>query len=94
MTAQKLIDEIIESEIWNCDDDDNEATATGNEKHSDPHEECHSQVDAARLWLSKNPGKGDCRRERSHVCDLGIDEIFQRIGRLKKKKTGGCQDDR
>jgi len=36
---QKLIDEIIESEIWNYDDDDNEATATGNEKHPDPQHE-------------------------------------------------------
>ena len=36
---QKLIDEIIESEIWNDDDDDddnNEATAIGNEKHPLP----------------------------------------------------------
>jgi len=92
--AKKLIDEIIESEIWNYDDDDNEATATGNEKHPNPHEECQSQVDAARQWQSKNPGKGDYSKERSHVCDLGIDEIFQEIERMKKKKTGGCQDDR
>jgi len=91
---QKLIDEIIESEIWNYDDDDddNEATATGNEKHPNPHEECQSQVDAARQWQSKNPGKGDYSKERSHVCDLGIDEIFQEIERMKKEKTEGSKD--
>lgn len=81
---QKLIDEIIESEIWNYDDDDNETTATGNEKYSDPHEECHNPIDAARLWQSQNPGKGDYSKERSHVCDLPIDEIFQGIERMKK----------
>lgn len=91
---QKLIDEIIESEIWNYDDDDNEATSTGNEKHPDPHEEYHSPVDAVLLWQSQNSGKGDYSKERSHVCDLPIDEIFQGIERMKKEKTGGLQDDR
>jgi hypothetical protein len=92
---QKLIDEIIESEIWNYDDDDNnEATATDDEKHHDQPGECHSPVDAVRLWQSQNPGKGDYSKERSSVCDLGIDEIFQGIERMKKEKTGGCQDDR
>ncbi|MDD2836427.1 MAG: hypothetical protein PHY05_09805 [Methanothrix sp.] len=70
---QKLIDEIIKSEIWNYDDDN----------------ECHNPVDAARLWQSQNPGKGDYSKERSHVCDLGIDEIFQGIKRMKKEKIGG-----
>jgi hypothetical protein len=90
---QKLIDEIIESEIWNYDDDDddNEATATGNEKHHDQHVECHSPVDAARLQQSQNPGKGDYSKERSHVCDLGIDEIVHGIERMKEQKTGGSK---
>jgi hypothetical protein len=65
---QKLIDEIIESEIWNYDDDDKEATATDNEKHNDPHGGCHSPVDAVRQWQSQNPGKGDYSKERSHMC--------------------------
>jgi hypothetical protein len=90
---QKLIDEIIESETWNYDDD-NEATAISNEKHQDQPGECHSPVDAVRLWQSQNPEKGDYSKERSYVCDLGIDEIFQGIERMKKEKTGGCQDDR
>jgi hypothetical protein len=90
---QKLIDEIIESETWNYDDD-NEATATGDEKHLDPPGECHSTVDAVRLWQSQNPGKGDYSKERSHVCDLGIDEIFQGIEKMKKEKTGAAKDDR
>lgn len=94
---QKLIDEIIESELWNYDEDDDyeddyEATATGNEKHHDQHAECHSSVDAARLWQSKNPGKGDYSKERSHVCDLRIDEIFQEIERMKKEKKECSRD--
>jgi hypothetical protein len=91
---QKLIDEIIESEIWDYDEEDNEATAPGNEKHHDPPGECHSTVDAARLWQSQNPGKGDYSKERSSVCDLGIDEIFQGIEKMKKEKTGAAKDDR
>ncbi len=91
---QKLIDEIIESEIWNYDDDDSEATANSNEKHPDPHEECHSMVDATRLWQSQNSGKGDYSKERSHVCDLTIDEIFLGIEWMKKEKTGCRQYDR
>jgi hypothetical protein len=90
---QKLIDEIIESEIWNYDDD-NEVTATGDEKHHDQPGECHRMVDAVRQWQSQNPGKGDYSKERSSVCDLGIDEIFQGIERMKNEKTGGYQDDR
>ena len=84
---QKLIDEIIESEIWDYD----EATAPSNEKHHNPSGECPSPVDAARLWQSQNPGKGDYSKERSHVCDLGIDEIFQGIERMKKEKNGSCK---
>jgi hypothetical protein len=91
---QKQIDEIIESEIWDYDNDDNESTETGNEKHYDPHGECHSPVDAVRLWQNQNPGKGDYSKERSHVCDLGIDEIFQGIERMKMEKARGHQDDR
>ncbi len=68
---------------------------TGDEKHPDPqHEECQSPVDAVLLWQSQNSGKGDYSKERSHVCDLPIDEIFQGIERMKKEKTGGLQDDR
>ncbi|MCX6679186.1 MAG: hypothetical protein NTX42_02285 [Methanothrix sp.] len=89
---QKLIDEIIESEIW--DYDDNEATAPGDEEHHDHPGECHNIVDAVRLWQSQNPGKGDYSKERSSVCDLGIDEIFQGIERMKKEKTGAAKDDR
>jgi hypothetical protein len=92
---QKLIDEIIESETWNYDDDDdNEATATGDEKHHDQPGECHNIVDAVRLWQSQNPGIGDYSKERSSVCDLGIDEIFLGIERMKKEKTGATKDDR
>jgi len=80
----KLIDEIIESEIWNYD----EETEPDNEKHHNPPGECPSPVDAARLWQSQNPGKGDYSKERSHVCDLGIDEIFQGIERMKMEKEG------
>jgi hypothetical protein len=90
---QKLIDEIIESEIWDYDED-NDATAPGNEKHPYLHGECHSPVDATRQWQSQNPGKGDYSKERSHVCDLGIDEIFQGIERMKKEKTGVAKYDR
>ena len=91
---QKLIDEIIESETWDYDEDDNEATAPGDEKHHDPPGECHSPVDAVRQWQSQNPGKGDYSKERSHVCDLGIDEIFLGIERMKKEKPGAAKDDR
>ena len=106
---QKLIDEIIESEIWDYDEDlecrtgwpsdseesdYNEAAATGNETHHDTSGKCPSPVDVVRQWQSQNPGKGDYSKERSSVCDLGIDEIFQGIERMKKEKTGGCQDDR
>jgi hypothetical protein len=69
--------------------DDNESTDAGNEKHPYPLGEIHSPVDAVRLWQSQNPGKGDYSKERSHVCDLGIDEIFQGIERMKKEKIGG-----
>jgi hypothetical protein len=50
------------------------------------------QID--EMWQSQNSGKGDYSKERSHVCDLSIDEIFQGIEKMKKEKTGGCQDDR
>ena len=90
---QKLIDEIIESETWNYDDD-NEETAPGDEEHHDHPGECHNIVDASRQWQSQNPGKGDYSKERSHVCDLGIDEIFQGIERMKMEKARGHQDDR
>jgi hypothetical protein len=95
---QKLIDEIIESEIWNYDDDDddddNEATAISNEKHHDQpgecqHCRCRSPVAEPESWEGRLP-----QRALSCVCDLGIDEIFQGIERMKKEKTGGCQDDR
>ena len=90
---QKLIDEIIESETWNYDDDNKEA-APGDEEHHDHPGECHNIVDAVRLWQSQNPGKGDYSKERSSVCDLGIDEIFQGIERMKMEKARGHQDDR
>lgn len=103
---QKLIDEIIESEIWDYDEDlecmegwpsdseesdYNETTSLGNEKHSAPSGESLSPIDAARQWQSQNPGKGDYSKERSHVCDLGIDEIFLGIERMKKENVGGCK---
>jgi hypothetical protein len=91
---QKLIDEIIESEIWDYDEEDNEVTAPSDEKHHDQPGECHSAVDVVRQWQSQNPGKGDYSKERSHVCDLGIDEIFQGIEKMKKEKTGAAKDDR
>ncbi len=89
---EKLIDEIIDSEIW--DYDDNEVTAPGNEMHHNSSGECPSPVDATRQWQSQNPGKGDYSKERSHVRDLGIDEIFQGIEKMNKEKTGAAKDDR
>ena len=35
--------------------------------------------------------KGYYSKERSHVCDLGIDEIFLGIERMKKEKPGGSK---
>ena len=67
-------------------------TASGNEKHHDPPGKCPSPIDAARQWQSQNPGKGDYSEERSLVCDLGIDEIFQGIERMKKDRAGGGKE--
>ncbi len=101
---QKLIEEIIESEIWDYDEDlecmadwpsdskksdHDEATTPVNEKHTDPSGESLSPIDAVRQWQSQNPGKGDYSKERSPVCDLGIDEIHQGIERMKKEKARG-----
>ena len=63
----------------------------GDEKHHNPPGKCPSPVDAVRQWQSQNPGKGDYSKERSHVCDLGIDEIFLGIERMKKEKPGGSK---
>ena len=105
---QKLIDEIIESEIWDYDEDlecmadwpsdseksdHDEATTPGNEKHTDPSGESLSPIDAIRQWQSQNPGKGDYCKERSSVNDLEIDEIFQGIERMNKEKARSCKDD-
>jgi len=46
-----------------------------------------SPINAVRQWQSQNPGKGDYSKERFPVCDLGIDEILQRIERMKKEKA-------
>ena len=104
---QKLIDEIIESEIWDYDEDlecmagwpsdseksdHDEATAPDNEKHTDPSGESLSPIDAVRQWQSQNPGKGDYCKERSPVCDLGIDEILLGIQSLKKEKARGDKE--
>ena len=101
---QKLIDEIIESEIWDYDEDlecmagwpsdseksdHDEATKPINEKHTDPSGESLSPIDAVRQWQSQNPGKGDYSKERSPVCDLGIDEMLQGIEIKKKEKARG-----
>ena len=50
-----------------------------------------SPIDAVRQWQSQNPGKGDYSKERSPVCDLGIDEILQGIERMKKEKARGSK---
>jgi hypothetical protein len=104
---QKLIDEIIESEIWDYDEDlecmanwpsdseksdHDEATTPVNEKHMDPSGESLSPIDAVRQWQSQNPGKGDYSKERSPVCDLGIDEILQGIERMKRKREAAKYD--
>ena len=104
---QKLIDEIIESEIWDYDEDlecmagwpsdseksdHDEATAPDNEKHTDPSGESLSPIDAVRQWQSQNPGKGNYCKERSPVCDLGIDEILQGIDRMKKDNSGDSKE--
>ena len=101
---QKLIDEIIESEIWDYDEDlecmagwptdseksdHDEATKPVNEKHTDPSGESLSPIDAVRQWQSQNPGKGDYSKERSTVCDLGIDEMLQGIEIMEKEKARG-----
>lgn len=101
---QKLIDEIIESEIWDYDEDlecmadwpsgseksdHDEATTRGDEKHTDPSGESLSPIDAVRQWQNQNPGKGDYCKERTPVCDLGIDEILLGIERMKKEKARG-----
>jgi hypothetical protein len=51
-------------------------------------------LDAVRFLQSFDLGRGDYTKERSHVCDLGIDEIFQGIERMKKEKTGAAKYDR
>ena len=104
---QKLIEEIIESEIWDYDEDlecmadlpsdseksdHDEATTPVNEKHTDPSGESLSPIDAVRQWQSQNPGKGDYCKERSPVCDLGIDEILLGIQSLKKEKARGDKE--
>jgi len=101
---QKLIDEIIESEIWDYDvdleckadwpsdsekSDHYEATTRGDEKHTDPSGESLSSIDAVCQWQGQNPGKGDYCKERSPVCDLEIDEMLQGIQSLKKEKARG-----
>ncbi len=106
---QKLIDEIFESEMWDYDEDleymtgwpsdseksnQDDATTPGDEKQTDPSGESLSPIDAVRQWQSQNPGKGDYSKERSPVCDLGIDEILQGIDRMKKEKekAGGDKE--
>lgn len=98
---QRLIDEIIESEIWDYDkdlecmagwpsdsekSDHDEAIKPINEKHTDPTGESLSPIDAVLQWQSQNPGKGDYCIERSQVRDLGIDDILQGIDRIKKEE--------
>lgn len=51
-------------------------------------------LDAVRFLQSFDLGRGDYTKERSHVCDLGIDEIFKGIERMKKEKTGAAKYDR
>ena len=105
---QKLIDEIIESEIWDYDEDldfladwpsdseksdHDEATTRGDEKHTVQSGESLSPINAVRQWQSQNPGKGDYSKERSPVCDLGIDEILLGIQSLKKEKARRDKND-
>lgn len=104
---QKLIDEIIESEIWDYDEDlecmagwpsdseksdHDEATTRDDEKHTDPSGESLSPIDAVGQWQNQNPGKGDNSKERSPVRDLGIDEILLGIERMKKEKARGDKE--
>ncbi len=104
---QKLIDEIIESEIWDYYEDlecmadwpsdseksdHDEATIRGDEKQTGPSGESVSPIDAVCQWQSQNPGKGDYRKERSPVCDLEIDEMLQGIERMKKENARGNKE--